>query len=125
MSLNACTVNCSQIDDICSYRRAAIISTLPPFVPNAGGGNPQHINPNYQNPGIFRRQQEAVDDAVDVSTLELPSIAVSVEFDGQTYFHTLERGDETMIPLINVYGLKISDAVLETVNISDIRLMKG
>jgi len=123
MSINACTINCSQIDDICSYRRAAIISTLPPFIPTAvGGGQQQKVNANYENLGIFRRQVE--DDTVDVSTLEMPAIAVTIEFNGQTYLHTLERGDETMVPLITVHGLKIANSILETVNISDVRLIK-
>jgi len=130
MSINACTINCSQIDDLCSYRRQANINVLPPFVPTAvGGGQQQHVNPSYgpayQQPNIFRRDREREDNTVDVNTLELPSIAVSVEFNGQTYFHTIDRGDESLIPLINVFNLKISDSVLESVNISDIRLLKG
>jgi hypothetical protein len=106
---------------LCGRRRQAIIdSLLPPTpVPQTGGHHPQHVNPNTrQNLNIFRRDTRE-DDSVDISTLELPQISVTIEMMGHTFNHTMDRNDQDVIPMINVHGISLNDTAEEQVNISD------
>ena len=113
--MNVCSINGFTIDAICGSRRKAIIDTLRPPVPNDGGGRSsmQKVNPYLRT---------LVDDyVVDVDTLELPYMQVTVEISGQVHAQTLERGNE-IHPLINVFNVKVSDSVSESVNITDIQI---
>lgn len=115
MSINVCSINGFTINAIYAGHRKAIIDSLRmPKIPDGGGrSGMQKINPYLRVP---------VDDyAVDVETLELPYIQVVIEMGGQVYSQTLERGNDVH-PLINVFNVKLSDTVAESVNITDIRI---
>jgi hypothetical protein len=122
MSINSCTINCSTIDAICSQRRQIIIDDLLDQLPQGNKAHQQKVNANFDNLRIFRHDRDEEEDTFDASTLEQPQIAVTVEFNGQTFTHNMDRGDENFIPLINVYGLSISSGVNEEVIISDLKV---
>lgn len=114
MSINSCSINSSTINAICNNRRSAIIVSLLPAKPDGSRASLQKVDP-------YLRRLVDEDYDVDVSTLELPHIQVSVTMNGKTYSQTLERGDDHL-PLINVSGIKIIDSGVETVNITDIKI---
>lgn len=95
---------------------------IPP--PQTGGHHPQHVNPNTrENLNIFRRDRDEDENVVETHTLELPQIAVTVTMAGQEFTHTIDRGDEGFVPMINVYNVKVkAGKVEESVNISDISI---
>lgn len=123
MSINACSINEFTINTLCGRRRQAIIdSLLPPVVPPAqvGGGSQQHVNPNTTLPLNMFRRPESREDTIDVNTLELPYVTVTVEIQGQSFSQTIDRDD--VIPMVNVSGLKLLGAGNEQVNITDIQI---
>lgn len=120
MSINSCSINEYTLNTLCGRRRQVIIDSLMPPAPvqQTGRSHPQHVNPTTRdNLNIFRRDTRQ-DDVVDISTLELPHISVTVEMMGQTFTHTLERTDD-VVPMINVHGISLSNKAEEQVNISD------
>jgi hypothetical protein len=118
MSINACTIDCSQMNNICYQRRAQIIATLPPYVPTRG----TTIVPKPRSLGVdfFRRRDQDINEETII--LEQPIIAVSIEFAGETFMESIERGDENFRPLINVYGITLGHSIAESVNISDVEI---
>ena len=111
MSINACQINSFTINAICASRRRAIIDSL---LPKEEGGRAsiQRINP-------FTRQ--IIDDAVDVNTLELPQIRVSVILNGTEYFEVLDRADDMFVPMINVAALAVNPDIVESVSLFDMQ----
>ena len=127
MSINSCTIDCSTIDAICESRRSAIIDDLlNHWVQGGGRGSAKHVNPHTRKivPGMYKRDPDqpwVVEEDVDPSTLEHPTIQVTVEFGEQKFSQTVDRGDEQFRPMINVYNLSLKDSG-EAVNITDIRI---
>lgn len=94
--------------------------------PSFGGRHPQHVNPTNirNNLNIFRRDSDR-EEVVETHTLELPYISVTINFGGEEFTQTYERGDEQFRPMINVYGLSakiLTEAVIESVNITDLKI---
>jgi hypothetical protein len=118
MSINACSINEYTINTLCGSRRQAIIDSLRPVRPPEaiGGGQQQHVRHPLQ---AFRRDAER-EEHIDVNTLELPHMQVTIELAGQTFTQTLERDDS--VPVVSIYALSVSDSVDEQVNISDISI---
>ena len=85
MSINACSINEYTLNTLCGRRRQAIIdSLLPPVVIVTGGGQQQHVHPDTKVPlNIFQRFPRE-ENTVEVDTLELPYMTVSVEIAGQS-----------------------------------------
>ena len=120
MSINACSINESTINSLCGRRRQAIIDSLLPPVVIGGGAHPQHVRADTRVPlNIFRRDVDERD-TVDVNTLELPFVQVTVEFAGHISTQTLDRNNFT--PLVTVYSLSFpASEEAPTINISDIK----
>lgn len=117
MSINSCTLDCSTIDAICSQRRQIIINDLIDQLPQGNKSHQQRINPIHDNFRILRRDVDN-EDNVDISTIELPYIVVTVEFNGETYIHNMDRGDDNFRPMINVYDM--SSVNIPIINIYDL-----
>jgi hypothetical protein len=122
MSINSCSINEYTINTLCGRRRQAIIdSLLPPVVVVTGGGQQQHVHPDTKVPlNIFRREREREDNIVEVDTLELPYMTVSIEMAGQVYSQTIERDNH--VPMVNVHSIKLKDGVEEQVTVNDITI---
>lgn len=124
MSINSCSINEYTLNTLCGRRRQAIIDSLRPVAPpiGVGGGHPQHVRNLDRMQNVFDRRTttEREEEHIDVNTLEQQYMAVTVEFGGQSYSQTLQR--ETMVPVISVYSLSVSDQVDEQINISDINI---
>jgi hypothetical protein len=116
MSINACSINEHTINTLCGRRRQAIIDSLLPPIVIVGGGQQQHVHPDTAIPlNIFRRTRE--EEVVDIETLEMSHIQVTVEMKGEIFSQTLER--ENSVPMVSVFGLLLKDRMEEQVNISD------
>jgi hypothetical protein len=121
MSINACSINEHTINTLCGRRRQAIIDMLLPPIVVTGGGQQQHVHPDTKvNLNIFRRQESHEDNTVDIKTLELPWITVTIEAGGQTFTQTLDRDE--IVPLVNIFGLSVKGNGEESVNIFDITI---
>ena len=122
MSINSCSINEYTINTLCGRRRQAIINSLLPVVhPTTGGGShPQHVRNLDRMQNVFNRRDSEHEEKIDVNTLEQMQMAVTIEFAGQSYSQMLER--ETMVPVVSVYGLSVSDQMNEQINITDIKI---
>lgn len=119
MSINACSINEHTINTICGRRRSAIIDWLRPDI-QTGGGSQQHVRADTQAYlNVIRRKTPTFDE-----TYESSHVQVSIEFNGQTYSQTLEKSDFDDLTLVTVSGFASANDVLETVNISNIRIVK-
>ena len=119
MSINACSINEHTINTLCGRRRTAIIDWLRPDAPT-GGGSQQHVRSDtqaYYN--VIRREKPVFDD-----NYEATHVQVTIEFMGKTYMQTLERSDFDDLTMVTVSGFVSSGEVEESVNISDIRIVR-
>ena len=122
MSINSCSINSQTIDAICGSRRAIIIQDLLNRLPVEGTkAHQQHVNPDTTiNLNIFRRDVDRDEEEIDVKTLELPQITITVSMNGQDYIHTLDR--DHIVPMISVYGMTSKESKPININISDIKI---
>ena len=122
MSINSCSINEYTINTLCGRRRQAIINSLRPVPPvvGTGGGSVQHVRNLDRMQNVFDRRDNALEEQIDVNTLEQMQMSVTIEMAGQTYTQMLER--ETMVPVVSVYSLSASAEVEEQVNISDLNI---
>lgn len=90
----------------------------------ADGGQQQHVHTDTKLPlfNIFRRNQP--EDEIDVSTIEMPFVEVSIEFMGTRFAQTLERTVTDDIAVVSVSGLSLSSRDEIKVNISDIKITR-
>jgi hypothetical protein len=123
MSINSCSINSQTIDAICGSRRAIIIQDLLNRIPvqPTGKAHQQHVNPDTTiNLNIFRRDVDREEEEIDVKTLELPQISVTVSMNGQDHIHTLDR--DHVVPMVSVYGTTLKPSVPIDINITDIKI---
>lgn len=119
MSINACSINEHTINSLCGSRRQAIIDWLRPDAVT-GGGSQQHVRADsqaYYN--VIRRERPVFDE-----NYEATHVQVTIEFMGQTYSQTLERSQFDDLALVTVSGFLSNGEVEESVNISDIRIVR-
>ena len=123
MSINSCSINEHTIDSLCGSRRAATIDWLltietpePPVV--TGGGSVQQVGYGVRNPHIYQQPDRRESERVDVRTIEMPHIMVSVTSQGVHHSQTLERDDPSALPLVTARKFTIADGQEEPINIT-------
>lgn len=85
-----------------------------------GGGHPQHVHPDTTIPhNIFRRDQSEEED-IDLTTIEMPFIQVSIEFQGTRFEQTLERKSLDDVAVLSVSDLRTVEEI--SVNIFDVQM---
>jgi hypothetical protein len=119
VSINACSINEHTINSLCGRRRQSIIDWLHPTA-LAGGGSQQHVRADSQAfHNVIRRERPVFDE-----NYEATHIQVSIEFMGQTYSQTIERSQMDELTLVTVSNFLSNGEVEESVNISDIRIVR-
>jgi hypothetical protein len=95
---------------------------VPPPVETVIPHHPQHVSGDTRVPlNIFRRtRHEDIEEDIDIASLELPQITISVELNGLTTSHTLER--DNGIPLVTVYAVSLGKTEEISVSSDDLKI---
>lgn len=122
MSINACTINNTTIDAICSNRRAAIISDLQSRLAHDEAKGHVQVNPIPRPQHTQQYRPSETEPQLNVLPMEQSQIAVTIEMYGEQFTQSMERGDDNFIPMINVYDIRSKTDTIESVNITDLNI---